>query len=78
MFERLAGLSFTTVAYEGGGPAMISVLSGEVDFQFAEGLPAMPQIKAGKVRALRRSTFSDTLRVLPGSAHDEIRSCPDS
>ncbi len=56
MFKQLAGLSFTTVAYKGGGPAMISVLSGEVDFQFAEGLLAMPQIKAGKVRALAVTT----------------------
>jgi tripartite-type tricarboxylate transporter receptor subunit TctC len=52
MFKQLAGLSFTTVPYKGGGLSMMAVLSGEVDFQFAEGLLAAPQIKAGKVRAL--------------------------
>jgi tripartite-type tricarboxylate transporter receptor subunit TctC len=56
MFKQLAGLSFTTVPYKGGGLSMMAVLSGEVDFQFAEGLLAAPQIKAGKVRALAVTT----------------------
>ena len=56
MFKQVAGLSFTTVPYKGGGLSMMAVLSGEVDFQFAEGLLAAPQIKAGKVRALAVTT----------------------
>jgi len=35
---------------------MVAVMGGEVDFQFAEGLLAAPQLKAGKVRALAVST----------------------
>jgi tripartite-type tricarboxylate transporter receptor subunit TctC len=58
MLKQLAGLSFTTVPYKGGGLSMMAVLSGEVDFQFAEGLLAAPQIKAGKVRALAVTTSS--------------------
>ncbi len=56
MFKQLAGLSFTTVPYKGGGLSMMAVMSGEVNFQFAEGLLALPQIKAGKVRALAVTT----------------------
>ena len=56
MFKQLAGLSFTIVPYKGGGPAMMAVIGGEVNFQFAEGLLASPQIKAGKVRALAVTT----------------------
>ena len=57
MFKQLAGLSFTTVPYKGGGLSMMAVLSGEVNFQFAEGLLAGPQIKAGKVRGLAVTTL---------------------
>src|ERR1700694_2735916 len=60
MFKQVAGLSFTTVPYKGGGLSMMAVLSGEVDFQFAEGLLAAPQIKAGKVRALAVTTVKPT------------------
>ena len=56
MFKQLAGVKFTTVPYKGGGLSMVAVMGGEVDFQFAEGLLAAPQLKAGKVRALAVST----------------------
>ena len=56
MFKQLAELSFTTVPYKGGGLSMMAVMSNEVDFQFAEGLLAAPQVKAGKVRALAVTT----------------------
>ncbi len=41
MFKQLAGLSFTTVPYKGGGLSMMAVISGEVHFQFAEALLAI-------------------------------------
>jgi len=56
MLKQLAGLKFTNVPFKGGGPAMIAVVSGDLDFQFAEGLLAAPQIRAAKVRALAVST----------------------
>jgi len=56
MLKQLAGVSFTTVPYKGGGLSMTAVISGEVDFQFAEGLLAGPQIKAGKARGLAVTT----------------------
>lgn len=56
MFRQLAGISFTSIPYKGGAPAMLAMVSGEVDFLFAEALLAAPQIKAGKVRALAVTT----------------------
>ena len=67
MFRQLAGIRFTSVPYKGGAPAMLALLSGEVDFVFAEALLAAPQIKAGKVRALAVTTAkaSPTFPELP-------------
>lgn len=56
MLKQLTGVSFTGVPYKGGGLSMVATMGGEVDFQFAEGLLAMPQINAGKVRALAVTT----------------------
>jgi tripartite-type tricarboxylate transporter receptor subunit TctC len=56
MLRQLAGISFTSIPYKGGAPAMLAMVSGEVDFLFAEALLAAPQIKAGKVRALAVTT----------------------
>jgi tripartite-type tricarboxylate transporter receptor subunit TctC len=56
MFKQLAGLNFTTVPYKGGALSMMAVVAGEVHFQFAEAVLVMPQLKAGKVRALAVTT----------------------
>jgi len=40
------------VPYRGSAPAMTALLSGEVNFMFDNLSPALPQIQAGKVRAL--------------------------
>lgn len=56
MLKQLAGVNLTAVPYKGGGLSMVALVSGEVDFQFAEGLLAAPQIRASKVRALAVTT----------------------
>ena len=56
MFKQLAGISIANIPYKGGAPAMLALISGEVDLIFAEALLALPQIKAGKVRALAVTT----------------------
>lgn len=40
------------VPYRGSAPAMTALLAGEVNFMFDNLSPALPQIQAGKVRAL--------------------------
>lgn len=56
MFRQMTGAQLTPVPYKGGGLSMVALMSGEVDFQFAEGLLAAPQMRAGKIRALAVST----------------------
>jgi len=56
ILKQLAGLKFTIIPYKGGGPSMLALVSGEIDFLFAEGLLAAPQINAARVRALAVTT----------------------
>ncbi|CAH0183305.1 tripartite tricarboxylate transporter substrate binding protein [Roseomonas sp. CECT 9278] len=52
LIGQLAGARLTHVPYRGAGPAMTAVISGEVD-TLIDNLPtALPQIRAGTVRAL--------------------------
>ncbi len=52
LFKNLADVKITEIPYQGGGPAVMSVLGGQTDITFANLLAAQPQIKAGKVKAL--------------------------
>ena len=48
--QRATGTSFEFVPYRGGAPAVQSVVAGETDFQIADLVSALPQIRAGKVK----------------------------
>ena len=52
LFKDKEGLKTLHVPYKGGSPALMAVLSGEVDASFADVGTAAPHILAGKVRAL--------------------------
>lgn len=55
-FARMAGFEATHVPYKGGGAMMTALLAGEVDWAI-EGLTAtLPQVKAGRLRALAVSS----------------------
>lgn len=56
MFKQATGAKLANVTYKGGGPAVIALVSGEVDFEFATALAAGPHIKSGKVTALAVTT----------------------
>jgi tripartite-type tricarboxylate transporter receptor subunit TctC len=51
-FKRVAAVELTHVPYKGGGPAMAAVVSGEVQMTFSNLSVALPQVKAGKLKAL--------------------------
>ncbi len=62
LFKIVTKSDITHVPYKGGGPAMADLLGGQVPSVFASAPSAVPQIKAGKIRALAttgatRSTF---------------------
>jgi tripartite-type tricarboxylate transporter receptor subunit TctC len=52
LFKSAAGLQIVHVPYKGTGPALAAVMSGQVQMMMAGLPPALPQVKAGKLRAL--------------------------
>ena len=56
MLKQTALVEVTLVPYKGGGPGIVALMSGEIDFQFATGPVATSALKAGKVRALAVTT----------------------
>ncbi len=52
LLKHHAGIDLSHVAYKGGGPASFAVLSGEVEMMFSTMPLAMPNVRAGKLRAL--------------------------
>jgi tripartite-type tricarboxylate transporter receptor subunit TctC len=52
LFKVMAGVQMTHIPYKGSAPAMQDLLGGQVQLMFDNLPPSLPQIKAGKVRAL--------------------------
>ncbi|GAA5232320.1 tripartite tricarboxylate transporter substrate binding protein [Verticiella sediminum] len=51
MLKRLADVKINHVPYKGIGPAVTDLLGGQIDFVFSD-TSAMPQVQAGRLRAL--------------------------
>lgn len=52
LFDMKAGIKMTEVPYRGGAPAALSLIAGETQFGVLSTQLSVPQIKAGKLRAL--------------------------
>lgn len=52
LFESLANVKMTHIAFKGGGPAVVSVLSGETPVTFATAASVTPHISSGRLRAI--------------------------
>src|SRR6267154_2506987 len=52
LFRLMAKANLIHVPYKGGGPAMSDLLGGQIPSVFASATTAVPQVKAGKLRAL--------------------------
>jgi tripartite-type tricarboxylate transporter receptor subunit TctC len=56
MFKQGAGIFAVHIPYNGGNPAQLALLSGQVDFNFDNLATAAPNIRAGKLKALAVTT----------------------
>jgi tripartite-type tricarboxylate transporter receptor subunit TctC len=65
LFKLIADIDMTHVPYKGAAPAMAAALSGEVSLMFGPITQALPQVKAGKLRALG-VTGPNSSPLLPG------------
>ncbi|MBI3067607.1 MAG: tripartite tricarboxylate transporter substrate binding protein [Betaproteobacteria bacterium] len=52
LFKSMAGIDLVHVPYKGGGTVLSAILSGEVQLTAGGMLVVMPQVKAGKLKAL--------------------------
>jgi tripartite-type tricarboxylate transporter receptor subunit TctC len=56
MFKKAAGIFAVHIPYNGGNPAQLALLSGQVDFNFDNLATAAANIRAGKLKALAVTT----------------------
>ena len=56
MFKKAAGIFAVHIPYNGGNPAQLALLSGQVDFNFDNLATAAPNIQSGKLKALAVTT----------------------
>jgi tripartite-type tricarboxylate transporter receptor subunit TctC len=52
LFKSMAHVDVVHVPYKGGGPALVDLIAGQVDFYFGGLTTALPHVKSGKLRAL--------------------------
>ena len=52
IFKDLTGTDIIHVPYSGGAPALISLISGETDIAFDTAASILPQVRAGRLKAL--------------------------
>jgi tripartite-type tricarboxylate transporter receptor subunit TctC len=52
LFNNMAGIKMTHVAYKGAAPSIVALISGETQLTFTTVLVAMPHVKSGRLRAL--------------------------
>ena len=52
LFAQMAGIDMVHVPYKGAGPALIDLIAGQVTLYFSSIPPALPHVKAGRVRVL--------------------------
>jgi len=65
LLQQLTGTQVQFIPYRGAGPAMTDLLSGQVDLLVVQGAAALPQVRAGTIKAIanlsprRSSTMPD-------------------
>jgi len=57
MFKKAAGIFAVHIPYNGGNPAQLALVSGQVDFNFDNLATAAPNIRSGKLKAIAVTTL---------------------
>jgi tripartite-type tricarboxylate transporter receptor subunit TctC len=75
LFSIAAGVKIVHVPYKGAAPAMTALMAGEVDMMFNTVAPALPHIRAGKLRPIavggdERSPLFPELPTIKESGYD--------
>ena len=52
LFEQTTGQKIQFIPYRGAGPAMTDLISGQVDLLVVQGAVALPQVRAGTIKAI--------------------------
>jgi tripartite-type tricarboxylate transporter receptor subunit TctC len=52
LFDMMAGVRMAHIPYKGLSPALTDLLSGEVQVMFSSAVAMLPQVKAGRLRAI--------------------------
>jgi tripartite-type tricarboxylate transporter receptor subunit TctC len=52
LLQKLTGTQVLFIPYRGAGPAMTDLISGQVDLLLVQGAVALPQVRAGTIKAL--------------------------
>jgi len=60
LFKSMTGTDIVHVAFKGIAPATISLIAGEVDLMFNTTPPALPQVRAGKLKAIAMASLTRT------------------
>ena len=60
LFKSMTGTDIVHIPFKSAGPATISLLGGEVDLSFSTTPPALPQVHAGKLRAIAMASLKRT------------------
>jgi len=60
LFCKQAGIDARHIGYKGTGPAVMAIVSGEIQFGMPNLVGALPQIRAGKLRAYGTATAART------------------
>ena len=52
LFKSMVGISITHIPYKGSGPMLNDLLGGQIQLTFGASVATLPQVRAGKLRAL--------------------------
>jgi tripartite-type tricarboxylate transporter receptor subunit TctC len=74
LFKSMAGIDMLHVPYKGTGQALTDLLAGQIDVMFAPAQTVMPQVQAGRLKALAVTSAkrAATLPDLPTAAESGL------